>query len=338
MATQLKLTWMDDLKAEHDLRELSVSFEVCVTPFSKIDLKESQYNGARIGDPIIRHLVEDYMTGMRNGDTFPRLVVYEGKSGFVILSGNQRAAAIKELIDSGELPKTLKIELYIVGTSDELLLEIIARSGNVGHGGRSGYDERLSHAIYSVRALGMRVKDAGKIFMISDGTIRNNISGEKTRDELAGAGVDLKNAPNSAVEPLAKISDDGIKVKLGHLIAQHNPTGQRVKQTVSAVRKARSHSAKLQHIKDLEKELAEETHRKVTKQANGAPRKVPRRPRRDRIIRDLNNLANYLDKGMDGDGFTKLADFQVSGVADEKAIRDLWSRVQFRMKMIVGRK
>lgn len=338
MATQLKLTWMDDLKAEHDLRSMSVSFEVRTIPFSKIDLKESQYNGARLGDPIIRHLVEDYTTGMRNGDTFPRLVVCEGKAGFVILWGNQRAATMQELIKLGELPKTLKIEVYVAATSDRLLLEIIARSGNVGHGGRSSFDERLFHAIYSVRSLGMRAKDAGRLFMVSDTTIRLHIRTDKERDEMAEAGVNLANVPNSSVEPLAAINDDSIKVKLGHLVAQHSPAGKRVKQAVSAIRKARSQSARLQHVKDLEKELADESHRSTAKQNNGASRKVPRRPRRDRIIRELTNLANYLDKGMDGEAFTKLADFQVSGVADEKAICGLWDRIQFRMKMIAGRK
>ncbi|KKM62732.1 hypothetical protein LCGC14_1518660 [marine sediment metagenome] len=339
MATQLKLTWMDDLKAEHDLRALSVAFEIRTIPFPKIDLKESQYNGARLGDPIIPRLVEDYVTGMRNRDTFPRIVVHESKSGFVILGGNQRAAAMKKLIDLGELPKALKIEVYVVGTSDKLLLEIIARSGNVGHGGRSEKEERTAHAAYSVRRLGMRPKDAAKIFNLAESTITLNIRAEKQREELASAGVDLSAVGNSSVEPLSKIVDSGVKLKVAQLVSQHNPGGEKIRQVAGAIRKAKSQSARLAHVKNMEKELTEADHRSIPKRRNdNGQRKVPQRPRRDRIIRDLGKLADYLDFGMDGQGFASFGDFQIASAPDEATVRDLHKRIQFRMKMILGAK
>jgi len=159
MAGFLKLSCCDDLQLESHLRALSVSQAVRTIKFSQLDLKESQYNGARIEDPIVRFLVEDYKTGMENGDTFPRIAVYEDKKGtYVILSGNQRSVSIDELIKEGKISKLLTLEVYVVDTADPLLREVIARSANVSHGGRSSRDERLAHAIYSVRKLGMRPK------------------------------------------------------------------------------------------------------------------------------------------------------------------------------------
>lgn len=339
MATQLKLTWMADLKAESDLRALSVTWDVQVSPFTKIDLKESHYNGARLGDPLITRLIDDYMTAMRNADTFPRPVAYQAKSGLVILSGNQRCAAIKRLMDAGELPKNLKIEMYVVGTSDKLLLEIIARSGNVGHGGRSEKEERIAHAVYSVRILGMRPKDAAKIFILAESTINNHIRAEKEREELAAAGVDLSAIGNSSVEPLSKIADSSVKLKVAQLVSQHNPGGEKVKQVAGAIRKAKSQSARLGHVKKMEKDLAEAAHRSTPKRRNdNGQGKVPQRPRRDRLIRDLGKVADYLDFGMDGQGFASLGDLQIASETDEVTIRDLNKRIEFRMKMILKTK
>ena len=172
--SQLNLTWMADLKLESDLRAMGVVFEIRSILFSQLDLHTSRNNGARIGDPVIAHLVADYKVGMMNGDTFPRIVVHQGKAGFVILGGNQRCQAIQGLVSDGLVSKKLAIEVYVVDTTDKLLLEIIARAGNVGHGGRSGMEERLAHAVYSVRTLGMQQKDAAKIFMVADGTISHH--------------------------------------------------------------------------------------------------------------------------------------------------------------------
>lgn len=336
MATYLKLRWMDDLKAESDLRSMSVAFDIQTIPFAKIDLKESQYNGARLGDPIVSHLVDDYMIAMRNGDTFPRPVVYQAKSGIVILSGNQRCAAVKALIDAGDLHKTTKVDVYVADTSDKLLLEIIARSGNVGHGGRSDKEERVAHAVYSVRVLGMRAQDAAKIFIMAPTTVAAHIRSDKEREELAAAGVDLSAIPNSSVEPLAKIADSNVKLKVAQLVSQHNPGGEKVRQVAGAIRKARSQSARLGHVKSLEKELSEAVHRSGVKQRSGnGQRKVPKRPRRDRLIREMGTLADYLDMGMDGQGFTALGDFQIASETDETTIRELHGRIDFRMKMIL---
>jgi hypothetical protein len=90
----MKLSWCPDYAAENYLRERGIGFEVSTLPYSKIDLKESQINGARRGGPFIKELVEDYRQAMLDGAVFPMPILHPGKAGWVILSGNQRCAAI----------------------------------------------------------------------------------------------------------------------------------------------------------------------------------------------------------------------------------------------------
>lgn len=340
MATQLKLTWMDDLKAESDLRRMAVIFEVVTISFSEIDLKESQYNGARFGDAIIETLVDDYTQGMVNGDTFPRIVVYQSPSGYVVASGNQRCETIARLIRAKRLPKSLSIEAYVVDTTDQFLLEIIARAGNVGHGGRSEKAERTHNALHCIQRLGMSIVDASRTFNIATTTIQLHIRAEKKQNELADEGIDTTRVPRGTLNAIAKIGDSNLETKLGHLVVQHGPSLSRVDQVAKSVKKAKSHAARIAKIKEFERELTQQEHREnrghVAK-TNGRS-KVPRRPRRDRIIGDLTKLANWLDSGLQGEPFFSLSDFQIADEEDRKVVRNAWNRIEVRMKKLIRTK
>jgi hypothetical protein len=91
----LKLKWCDDLKAESDFRAMNIPFTKAEIRFSKIDLRESHFNGARLGDPVIPDLIRDYAQGMRNGDTFPRpvAVIREQKTYKEVISKSSISAA-----------------------------------------------------------------------------------------------------------------------------------------------------------------------------------------------------------------------------------------------------
>lgn len=337
MASYLTLRWIPDLKAESDLAELSVAFEVESIPFSKFDLKESRYNGARITGPFVATLIEDYATAMENGDAFPRIVCHNTPTGYVILGGNQRVSAIETLINAGKLPKDQLIDSYVIKTKDKLLLEIIARSGNVGHGGRSEKEERIAHALYSVRSLGMTAKDAAKLFIVSDATINNHIRAEEERKFHASHGINVSSMPNASLLEIAKIDDLQLKTKLAGLASQHVVSHDRLGQAVKAIRKAKTQQSRIGVVKNLEGELAESAHRTRTRDAN-TPRKVPKRPRRDRVISLLTNLANFLEAGRDGEPLLSMADLQVADIEDRKTIQGLWGRVAIRMEKIVRAK
>ena len=337
MVKKLNLTWMDDLKAMADLCSLNVMWESEAILFSKIDLRESQHNGARLGDPLVTRLISDYKQGMKNGDTFPRIVVHLTPTGYVILGGNQRCASISELIDEGFLPKSVKVEAYVVQTSDNLLLEVIARSGNVGHGGRSEFDERVAHAVYSVRQLGLPSDSAAKLYEVSRSSIDHHIKADKKAAEYAREGVNVAKLPRSTILAVGSANDIGSEIKLAQLANQHQPPAARVAEVAKTVKASRSSGKRLLAIKDFERELTAEAHRKTNgkPKQNGSCQKVPRRPRRDRLVRDLERLANWLDTGLDGNRFDRLTDLQVSDKVDEGDVRRNWSRIQSRMKVIL---
>lgn len=334
----MKLTWCADLKAESDLERMAVQFEVKKITVGQIDFSESQVNGARLNDALVNYLIEDYMTAMRHGDTFPRPVVYAGKGGWVILSGNQRCEAVRRLINEDEVGKTTRIEVYVVGTEDQFLLEIIARSGNVGHGGRSEKQERLMHAIYAVRSLGMATKDAAKIFIVTETSISMHIRAEKQRSELANRGVNTEGISTTILADLTRLDID-VGTKVGHLVAQHRPGGDRVRSLVKGLLKAQTATGRLRQVKAFECELADEAHssrdacvsRSKTKSSGS---RVPQRPRRDKTLGMFRRLVTYLETANDGSGFTSREELQISSDADCKQLTELWKRLSLRMKII----
>jgi len=332
----IKLQWTDDLKAEVDFRSMNIPFSKVEVRLSKIDLKESGFNCARLGDPIVPELVRDYAQGMRNGDAFPRPVCYR-QGAYILTSGNQRCHAVKSLVEDGEVDKDPLIEVYLLDTSDRLLLEAIARSANVSHGGRATWEERKSHACHMVREFGMATKDVAKLFVISEAAINLQVSTDKTRKQLSENGIDTAAVPASVIHAITKLDQDSsVFVKMGSLIAQHKPTAEQAKLFVDRIGKAKSEDQRLGTVKKIEKELSEEArsydNKKRTKLLS--PR-APLRPRRDLLVSQLTRLAKFLDYGKGGEGFSTLTELQVATVADTKMVSDLWQRIELRMSLIL---
>jgi len=337
----IKLKWCADLKAESDYRAMAITFSKQTIRFSQIDLKESSFNGARLGDTIINDLVNDYAQGMINGDTFPSVVVYKAKNGkFIIISGNQRSNAIAKLIAMGKLPKDPTMEVYVLDTADQMLLEAVARSANVSHGSRTTATERMAHAIYMVTKYGMKPSDAALLYMVSCSSINHNLRAEKVRRDLGKQNIDVSSLPNSAIEPLRKLeNDNGSFLKVGSLVAQHRPTAERVKQIINRVDRAKSDAGRLSVVKTIEKELSQESKSYPNKKGDKKSHpKMPDRPRRDKIIYMLERLTNFLAYEKDGNGFTSLDELQIATEADEDRIRKLWSQLELKMKVILKTK
>lgn len=334
----LTLTWCADLQLENNLRRMAVVFDVATIAFSSLDLKESQVNGARVNDALIPARVEDYKQGFVNGDTFPRIVVHKTPTGHVILGGNQRSEALRQLIVEGLLPKTIAIEAYLVETKDRLLLEIIARSANVAHGASSGKEERIAHAVHCVQSLGMSVDQAALIFVVAPSTIRSHITADEQRKTLAAAGIDAYKLPNRTIEPLGQIEyDAGAQVKLGSLIVLHEPPAERVRQVVMKVKKQKTPADRSRVIKEWERELATEAHSNghaKNGQAEVEKSRIPIRPRRDKAFRLLSSLVNFLESENGGEAFTDLEQLQCSSVSDRERITKLCNKLSYRLRVL----
>ena len=334
----LKFKWIDDPLAEEDYRTMNIPFIVKEIRFSLINLVKSADNCARLGAQVIKDKVEDYAHCFRNGNSFYRTACYlDAKYGYVFTSGNQRGNAIKLLIDSGEVPGDPLIQIYELQTKDEMLLEAITRSANVSHGVPNTIDERILHAVHMVSKMGMTLANAEQLYRVSQATIALRIRANTVRKELGEASIDTSHVPTTTLEHLSKIDNDSRAfVQIGALVAQHVPTGERVKQIVNRVARAKSDPDRLKVVKQVETELTEEA-----KSMNGrkhmklvAP-KSPSRPWRDKLISSMNRLCDFLDFGHDGDGFEKLSALQVVTQSDERAVRELWARLELRMAQIL---
>lgn len=340
MATAIELSWYSDLKAENDLRRMAVMFDVATIPFSRLDLKESQVNGARLNDAIRHHKVEDYMQGFRNGDTFPRPVVHKTATGYVILSGNQRCEAINRLIKDGDLPKNTAIEAYVVQTDDKLLLEIIARSANAAHGEGDTKEERVQQAVYCCNSLGMATKDAAKAFLIAQNTITTHIRAEGVRKALAKAGVSAQHVPTATLEVLDRLKfDEHAQLNLGTLCAQHLPPSTRAREVAAVCVKSKNAQDRTQVIRDFEKELTAAAHNGNGKHnGNGhttEQARVPMRPRRDKVISLSSRLVNFLECGKDGEAFTDLEQLQVTTKVDVETVVKQLKKLHYRIGVIL---
>ena len=333
MATALQLTWYADLKAESDLTLMAVAWDVQSIPFAKLDLKESQVNGARLRDAIREHKVEDYMQGFRNGDTFPRPVVHKTPTGYVILSGNQRMEAIRRLIASGELPKDTKIEVYVIQTDDKLLIEGFSRSANVAHGEGDSKEERIAQAMYCVEKLGMTPKNVAKLFLISQSAIGYNTRAENMRRQLEKAGVKTAHLVAGVLEPLAKLDyDEPMQHKLGQLVSVHQPVMERVRQVVGAISKQPTSEARLEKLREFEKELTVAAHRQNGH--HGGATKVLDRPRLMKAVGMLQRLSSFLDSGNGGEPFSTLDELQCSTNADREQIVKLCKKLRYRLGVL----
>lgn len=333
----LKLRWKPDDVMVDNLERMAVPTEVRTILFSKIDLRESQVNGARIKNAIREHKVEDYMQGYRNGDKFPMVVVHKTATGYVVLGGNQRCEAINRLIKEGELPKTLEIEAHFVDTADKLLLESIARSANVTHGEGDSKAERLQQAIHCVRSLGMSVKNAAKLFVIGESSIGMHMRADEQRKKLMLAGIEAQHVPNAAIEPLGRLEyDEPAQMKLGTLIAQHNPSAERVRQLVATVSKQSSAPDRLTKIKEFEKEMSAVAHSSNGHNNGHSERsKVLLRPRRDKLVSILTRLVNFLEHENDGEAFSDLVQLQVTSAADVELVLTKLKKLRYRLGVLL---
>jgi nucleoside 2-deoxyribosyltransferase len=330
--------WTKDLKAESDLERTAVSYSVQDIALSKIDFDESQINGARIESPLLRHLIDDYKQGFENGDAFPMPVVANAKRRgmYVVLSGNQRTTALRELQEAGKLAKSMTLPCYLVDTKDKLLQEIIARSANVAHGGRSDKAERLQHAVYCVQGLGLTTAQAARMFMVSETNITHHIRAEKQRNALFEAGVNAAPLSLAVLDELRKVPDKSTRVKLGQLAAKHSPSSERVRQVVTTMKREDAAAGRLNRVKEFERELVTQVHATSTPKNGKAP-KVPKRPRRDKMLRLLDQMCSFLEAGPTGHPFTSLSEMQFTGGEDTKRARHLWDDVSRKMKIIMSK-
>ena len=319
------MTWNTDPQAEELMQKLELAWTVREVSLESIDWIASELNGGRTHDPLIPEAIERYEMARRNGASFPMPVLHQnGEKSPWIMSGNQRLNAEKR-ID----PKA-KVTCYIVDSSDTHTINAFVRVANICNGEPLSQKDRMELAITCVRTNGWNVEDASKFFLVSTTTIKEHIRAADTRTSLDRAKVpNVEVLKHSHLTALARIKDPSAQVKLGTLATRHMPTGERLNQVAAMLDSADTPTEKARVVKEFESEL----RRNV--EVHAEQKQAIRRPRRDRLVSLLSTLANFLDKGLDGGGFTEISQVQCEREKDADQIRKLWKRVNVRMKTIL---
>jgi ParB-like chromosome segregation protein Spo0J len=321
-----KREWRADPDAETILRDIAkLPFVVGTISLSEVDWSESANNCARLADPLNSEKIEDYATCMRRGDVFPRIVVerHKKKDRYVVLGGNQRSAALK-LIDTAAT-----IDCYIVDplTSDER--ELVIRSLNSRHGWGSTKEERIEHAVFLVRKYGMHVDTVAHALVVSADSIVSHIKAENERARLARCGIDALSMPILSLSSLARIADEDTRNKVASTAIEKKSTGKQVAELASAVAAASSKAKQSVLIAEFRK--AADSIAEIKSSRGGGKLK---KPRREKFLSLITNLADFLDRGNDGHAFSTLDEVSCSVEYDLDNVRMLTAKITSRLQCI----
>ncbi len=138
----------------------------------QIDLVKSQNNQARLEEPIVNELVEQYtLLEQQEGYEFPAIVLWQPgpKSKYIIIDGNNRThAKIKA-------NKTLT-DAYLVISQDRKVIDRITWTfNNKVNGKRLTREECMIHAISYVRQYKITIAQAAKEWGVPAGSLQIKI-------------------------------------------------------------------------------------------------------------------------------------------------------------------
>lgn len=318
--------WRSDPDAETILRDVAMlPYTTGTIRLNDIDWSESANNCARLSDPLNSEKIEDYASGFRRGDVFPRIVVERHKKNglYVILGGNQRSSALKSIDQNAE------VECYVVDplTNDER--ELVIRSLNSRHGWGSTKEERVEHAVYLVRRYGMHVDTVAKAMCVSDYTIRTRIHAEDERARLAKAGIDSSKMPIRSLVSIASINDIESRNNIAKAALETKSTGDKVAALVCKVANSKSKAEASKVIAEHKKNA--DAVEQIKKNRGGGKLK---KPRRDKFLNLLTLLADFLENGNDGNSFSTLEELTCSVQHDLDNLRVLSAKINARLQCI----
>lgn len=332
----MQINWQPDLRAESELTRMGIEYAKARVPISKIDLNESQVNSARLERALLPETIEDYAEAFEAGDTFPMCVLTILPTGYyLILWGNQRTAAIMQLIQRRKLPKNTEIECYVTTPLDKLHREVVCRAGNVAHGVKASREERLAHALYCIQSLGMAKPEAARVFNVNDTTLSHALRAEETRRDLVDAGLKrVERLGRNQLKALHKLKfDSALQKCVATLVMQHDLNRDAANDAVDRIKTGRDHAARLELLRKLEVELTSQAKALHVERDTKKDRAIDR-PRRRKLIQLLNQLSRFLIQGNGGEPFRNLEELQFQGEADAESAKMLAGKVAYRLKVL----
>ena len=311
-----------DQQAEAILNYCEVTWIVKKISMEDIDWEASSLNPARLWHHVNADVVAQYATAMENGDEFPMVVVEASENGYIILGGNRRMAAMRDLGDT-------EIEAYVLKPMPAKQREICIRSLNSRHGEGIDKEERMAQAVYMALSCGLTVKDAARLQSLPHRTVQDHVNAAKVTQRLAATGLDVSKVPLLHLAVISKVADNKQAARLSKILLEHKASFVETKDIVAAVLASPSVTITNKRINEFESHLA------TTKADQVFGSKKLQKPHWQRFTMSLSNLSLFLDRGNDGSGFTSLDELQCSA-ENAAGVIERATTVIRRLRLIAG--
>lgn len=232
---------MRDQKAENWLKTEGVRFRYeAELRLELFDLKRSRDNQARPTDWKLPEDIERYGLAMIDGDEFPAVIVYEGPDGFVLIDGNQRWSAAKEI----DRPA---IDAFVVEETDRLvLLRLTLTANGILNGVGLTAAEVLKQAVtFKMLHPTVPMKDIGKWFRIKVERLELAVRQAQVTARLGQVGVNVVGLSSTVLRMLHALESDPVLQEVARLAQEAGLSPSKVQELVSEVRRQRSERAQL---------------------------------------------------------------------------------------------
>jgi ParB-like chromosome segregation protein Spo0J len=318
------LNWRADPDAEFVLREIvNLAWQEELIALSQIDWQESANNCARLSEPLLHSVIEEYHSSMARGDFFPMIVVEKGDNGYIILGGNQRTNAVKKFGD-----ESLLVRAYVVDPLTSANRELVIRSLNSRHGSGATKQERLQHAAYLVQDKGVSVSVAAHAMCVSDVSVLEYVKANEVRADLAKKGVASSVLSISHLSALARVKDQSRRLQIAKAAIEHRATADQVQATVRGVLDAKSPAAAQKVVASNAKVWSET--QKVRSLSKSTTNK-----RRTKFLNLLDTMVAFLETANNGQAVSTMDDVSCSPTIDGDKIRVCVAKITARLHCIV---
>jgi len=214
---------------------------------SLIDWELSLKNQARLGQALIQEHVDELALAILDGVQLPDPVGYYSNEGrVVVISGNHRTAAYKQLNELKLGSPIAKIDWYIVNTFP-WKIDVLTRTANVIEGLPLSKDERLEQAKHLVRVLNYTEVAAAKVLAISKTTVGNALDADAVAERLARYRFTDKIPPTTLCK-LDKIKQDMALVETAKLVKEAQLSADETAEVARKVEAAAASEKQQQHV------------------------------------------------------------------------------------------
>lgn len=264
------MQWSRDLTVESHLTAHNIGWTFRErVPFDSIHVDRGPGNNARLSADIDGEKLDEYAQAMKQGATFPAVVLYPNCTGLDISGGNHRLRALKKAGLHNSCPPAA----YVLDGDDPLKVEVVTRTLNFLNGKGIPQEEKIAMAVeYLQKNPDMNQGDVAREFILKPETFSRALRAFSVREELILQGVaGASRLLDATLVPLYKLRNEiPVQIAVAQVAISEEYNADTVKMLIETISDARSENNKLEAIAQFV-EAARSTHRPVTTKGKSRP-------------------------------------------------------------------